>query len=48
MDYESLLLLPLINGVTVIGDRRLEDFGLIPMSSNDITEIMVEVFGYLL
>ena len=48
MDYEDLRLLPLINGITVIGDRRLEDFGLIPMSSDEITEIMVEVFGYLL
>ena len=48
MDYESLRLLPLINGVTVIGDRRLEDFGLIPMSAEDVSEIMLEVFGYLL
>ena len=48
MSYESLLLLPMINGVTVIGDRRLEDYGLIPMSESDINEIMLEVFGYLL
>lgn len=48
MDYESLRLLPLINGVTVIGDRRLEDFGLVPMSAEDVSEIMLEVFGYLL
>ena len=48
MNYESLRLLPLINGVTVIGDRRLEDFGLIPMSAEDVSEIMLEVFGYLL
>lgn len=48
MDYESLRLLPMINGVTVIGDRRLEDFGLIPMTSEDVSEIFLEVFGYLL
>lgn len=48
MDYESLLLLPLINGVTVIGDRKLEDFGLVPMTVEDVSEIMIEVFGYLL
>lgn len=48
MDYESLRLLPTIQGVTVIGDRRLEDFGLIPMSAEDVSEIMIEVFGYLL
>lgn len=48
MSYETLRELPLLNGVTIIGDKRLEDFGLIPMSSSDITEIMLEVFGYVL
>ena len=48
MSYESLRALPLLNGVTIIGDKRFEDYGLIPMSSNDITEIMLEVFGYVL
>lgn len=48
MSYESLRSLPLLNGVTIIGDKRLEDYGLIPMTSTDITEIMLEVFGYLL
>jgi len=48
MDYESLTNLPEINGVTVIGERRLEDFGLVPMSSDDITAIMFEVFGFVL
>lgn len=48
MSYEQLLQLPLLNGVTIIGDRRLEDFGLIPMSAEDISSLMIEVFGYLL
>ncbi len=48
MNYDSLLLLPLIQGVTVIGDKRLEDFGLVPMTAEEISEIMLEVFGYLL
>lgn len=48
MNYEDLLFLPRINGVTVIGDRKLEDFGLVPMTDNEISAIMVEVFGYLL
>ena len=48
MNYSSLLLLPRLNGVTVIGDKTLEDYGIIPMTSEDITEIMLEVFGYVL
>lgn len=48
MRYRDLLQLPLLNGVTIIGDKRLEDYGLVPMSSTDISEIMLEVFGYLL
>lgn len=48
MSYEDLLYLPTINGVTVIGDRRFEDYGLIPMNSAEITELMLEVFGYVL
>ncbi len=48
MSYESLRFLPVLNGVTIIGDKRFEDFGLIPMSAEEITEIMLEVFGYVL
>lgn len=48
MSYQELLGLPMLNGVTIIGNRRLEDYGLVPMTSNDITEIMLEVFGYVL
>lgn len=48
MNYEDLTMLPLLNGVTLIGDRKLSDFGLVPMTAEDITEIMLEVFGYVL
>lgn len=48
MNYEDLVMLPVLNGVTIIGDKRFEDFGLVPMSSEEITEIQLEVFGYVL
>lgn len=48
MSYEDLRFLPLLNGVTIIGDKRFEDFGLVPMNSEEITEVMLEVFGYVL
>ena len=48
MSYESLRFLPILNGVTIIGNKRFEDYGLVPMTSEEITEIMLEVFGYVL
>lgn len=48
MNYEELRGLPILNGVTVIGDKKLEDYGLVPMSDHEISAIMIEVFGYLL
>lgn len=48
MSYESLRFLPILNGVTIIGDKKFEDYGLVPMTSEEITEIMLEVFGYVL
>ena len=48
MNYEMLRYLPRINDVTVIGDMKLEDFGLIPASSNEIAELMLECYGFLL
>lgn len=48
MSYSLLAALPLFNGVTVIGDKTLEDYGLIPMTASDVSEIMMEVFGYVL
>jgi hypothetical protein len=48
MNYNDLVGLPLMNGVTIIGDKTFEDYGLVPMSSEDIANLMLEVFGYLL
>ena len=47
-NYSSLVFLPVLNGVTVIGDKRLEDYGLVPMSAEEVTEIILEVFGFVL
>ena len=47
MSYEELLSLPSINGVTVIGDKRFEDFGLVPITTDELTSIALEVFGYV-
>lgn len=48
MSYEQLRFLPILNGVTIIGNKRFEDFGLVPISTEEITELMLEVFGYVL
>ncbi len=48
MSYETLRYLPVLNGVTIIGDKKLEDYGLIPISADELNELMIEVFGYVL
>ena len=48
LEYESLTEIPMINGCSVIGDKTFEDYGLIPLSIEDVQEIMLEVFGYVL
>ena len=48
MSYESLRFLPVLNGVTIIGEKRFEDYGLVPMTAEEIAEIELEVFGYVL
>ncbi len=48
MNYADIMQLPMLNGVTIIGDKRLSDYGLVPLTSAEISEIMLEVFGYLL
>ena len=48
LTYENLTLLPSIQGVTIIGDKTFEDYGLVPLSVEDVEEIMLEVFGYIL
>ena len=48
MNYEALSFLPRLNGVTIIGDKRFEDYGIVPMNTEEIAEIQLEVFGYLI
>lgn len=48
MNYEELLQLPVLNGVTLIGDKTFEDYGLIPISSKELAELQLEIFGYIL
>lgn len=48
MSYESLRYLPILNGVTVIGNKRFEDYGLIPVSTDEMASLMLEVFGFVL
>lgn len=48
MNYESLRSLPILNGVRIIGDKTFADYGLVPINSAEITEIQLEIFGYVL
>ena len=48
MNYEELLNLPVLNGITIIGDKKFEDYGLVPLTDKEITELFIETFGYIL
>ena len=48
MNYEELKFLHVLNGVTIIGNKTFEEYGLVPMSMDEVNEIILEVFGYLL
>lgn len=48
MDYNDLRFLPTLNGVTIIGNRTFADYGIVPLSSADLSEIQLEVFGFVL
>ena len=48
MRYDELIMLPHLNGVTIIGDKSLADYGLVPITAEELTEIMMEIFGYVL
>lgn len=48
MNYQDLALLPILNGVTIIGDRLFEDYGLVPITAEETTELFLEVNGYVL
>ena len=48
MHYDQLSGLPMLNGVTLLGDRTIEDYGMVQMSSDDVNSLILEVWGYLL
>lgn len=48
MNYNDLRSLPTLNGVTIIGNRTFADYGIVPLSSSDLTEIQLEIFGFVL
>ena len=48
MNYEDLREIPKLEGVTFIGDKKVSDYGLVPHSPEEITEIQLEIFGYVL
>lgn len=48
MNYEDLRFIPLLNGCSIIGDRTFADYGLVPMSSSEVSEICLEIFGYVM
>ena len=48
MSYEDLKFLPRLNNVTIIGDKKFEDYGLVPISSAELNHLFLEVFGYVL
>ena len=47
-DYNQLENLPTVNGVEVKGDLSLTDIGILEMSPEEVNEIFLETFGYLL
>ena len=48
MDYVSLEDKPTINGVELVPGLGLEDIGILEMTPDMISEIFLEVFGYIL
>jgi hypothetical protein len=48
MDYNNLDNLPTMNGVTVQGNLKLEDVGIIELTPEMVSELWLEVFGSLL
>lgn len=46
--YDDLIGIPMLNGCTIIGDKKFSDYGLVPLSSHEVDDICLEVFGYLL
>lgn len=48
ISYESLEDKPRLEGIEIEGDKTFEDYGLLPLNPDEITEIQLETFGYVL
>lgn len=48
MNYNQLENKPTINGVEVDGDLTLTDIGILEMTPEEVNEVFLETFGYLL
>jgi hypothetical protein len=48
MDYNQFDNLPTINGTEVKGDLTLEDIGILEMTPEEVSEVFIETFGYLI
>ena len=48
MYYDELLNLPKLNGVTIIDDKTLEEYGVVPISQEEIEELILEATGSIL
>lgn len=48
MDYEALENKPSINGVELTSGMGLDDIGILEMTPDMVTEIILETFGFIL
>lgn len=48
ISYESLEDKPKLEGIEIEGDKTFEDYGLIPLNPDEIAEVQLETFGYVL
>lgn len=48
MDYNELENKPSINGNELTSDMELSDIGIVEMTPEMVTEVFLEVFGYVL
>lgn len=47
-NYEDLINKPSINGVELTSDMEISDIGILEMTPEMVSEIFLEIFGYLL
>lgn len=47
-DYETLVNKPTINGVTLTAGMSIEDIGVVELTNEMVSEIVLETFGVLL